>query len=1228
MSRSSSTALSGGLEVFKNFPLLSLRQALTDWAQQLGDKAVIEINKKLKDAKSGDSLGPFVVVEHDRAANKIKLQLRGTYPLLGQSAFVRTRFQFKDQLTAKAEPEDFTLLSFMAEIHVKKDPMYECSLGYGYDVEPKPYSVGRGMIDLLGPGIRLDIFLGGLSDDGIALAISVGFPVVIPLGSSGLGICGIGGSFAHNFEPVLDPNSSVNKPDPTARDYVNWAKRDTGDELDLWRPASPDGSSRGGLGINCDIVTLDGYLLRFHKVGFAYLSYGPVVIFGGSGIFLSSDVCKVDALTALDFRSGTADVSAAASIQIIPDGDWRVIEAAGGMDMFLSASSPGQSYFNLGSDDAPIRGSFITGVAQASVYLMTNMRRIKAGGNLHFGFHEKLGPFEVDLFYMLSGSSLVGWNPVQIEAGLGLSGGLKACAFGLCVGVGLGGNLDVAVPHPVRFALSVTISLDLPWPLPSVSWSGKVFDFSSTQIDYPMLKQPLLLGLAAAAGASPVAFGAVHARSGRQWKLDDKNPSSVWPDSDLVLPFSRKVTDRAKIVMGPGVPASFEGGFSVSHELSSLQIIHITKNPDGSIAAETPVTGLRALWVAGPDGDISRLHVPCEDPLAWLFPYPTVQGVAHLSPPRSISQDFGGGPPEDVASKRVFGSVVVLPGGKVDLEYLPTEQKLTRFLVGTNFTIQLTEPETNRPIEVSTLVLTVATSDVTSWTSVTLEAGFKAGPLEKIFALNGNLSLCRLEISRSDAKSFSSVKLTAGTSSNCPIDEPGHEPPKCYKQLLIYRVGFVDFIPPEVDWQKRVILTPGIYRCEVTGKSTVSGYGQPPRTIPWKPYKSNEFMVIYPEQLRPYIHFVTIGDSRIFREMPNSWNPTPFGRGFPTYGDDMGTVRFNASYLSSIFPALNVEIVDSTHTPTPLTVIPKPNADGDSSLSGPSLTWRKENQVNVPSDEELILQSNAPWHRGVGHLRILYSDQTKTPPVSVLLDEWNFEISQFKAVSDHLGMTASSIETLYTPEGPETVPKYAWPSSSPPSAQPVKPSVPLDWALPHGLATLVSSELESDVVPSASLRFLQFAQRLGTRFQPGNEDAIVGVVNVSPTTRVEAAIDREKRAYAFLLRTPEPLDWRRVSLTLTFYAIQLQPSGLTSFVNSPPILFTARIIPNFDGTQAFLIAYIDDVAIRLPKGAYEFKYVYKRKLLSLPTITSKSEGSADKTVTHHLIYPVGLDWPS
>jgi hypothetical protein len=58
-------ASAGAIDVFKDFPLQRLKAALSDWAQQLGSHAENEINNKLKNAKSGDSLGPFVVLDHN-----------------------------------------------------------------------------------------------------------------------------------------------------------------------------------------------------------------------------------------------------------------------------------------------------------------------------------------------------------------------------------------------------------------------------------------------------------------------------------------------------------------------------------------------------------------------------------------------------------------------------------------------------------------------------------------------------------------------------------------------------------------------------------------------------------------------------------------------------------------------------------------------------------------------------------------------------------------------------------------------------------------------------------------------------------------------------------------------------------------------------------------------------------------------------------------------------------
>lgn len=1237
MSLVETATLSGPLDVFKKVVLEQLVTELGRLADQFGKS----LNARLKTAKVNDTFGPLVVLQHDIDKQLITFQLRGTYPVLGQSAFVRTRFRVHDQVSFKkgVEIDGFEVLSFMTEIKIKKAPLYECALGYGFDLGPPSYSVGRGMIDL--SGIRFDIFLGGMSDQGFALALSLGasrnekankFPIIIPLGATGLGITGIGGSFAHNFEPILKTDALVQPEHPTARDYVTWARRANGDELDVWQPASSKGQYRGGLGINCDLVTLDGFLVRLQGVGFSCLSFGPVVIFGGTGVLLRSNICKVDATGAIDFGLGTIDIAAGASIQIPPDGEWRIIEAAGAMEIFLSVSNPNQSFFNLGTDKAPIHGAFLTDIAQAAVYFMLNTNRVQTGGHLRFAFHLSLGPFKVEVYFAVGGSQYLGWNPVQIGGSFDIAGGLKACAFGLCLGIELAGGIALAVPKPVLFALTVTLRLGLPWPLPELTWSGKIFDFSSG--DAPKLDSPLLLGFGTTSvntpGAPPISpmtansFGAVHARTGRQWKLDDAAPAEIWPDSDLVVPFSRRVTDATKTVMGPAVAPGSEGGFTVIHELKRIQVIQIVKKADGTILSEKPLTGLRALWVAGPEGNISRLHIPSEDPFEWLVPFPTTERVSRISLPATIEQDFGGGPPEYSISDRSFGFVSIRATHAVDLVYLPTGVRHKRFLAGADFTIELAVPMPKTTLFVKQLVLTVATAEVGTLTYLKLEPGFIADPLVRVRPFDAELWLCECAIRRTDNQPFSAVDLSTTIRQECPGEGLMEQRGPCFRKPLVYSLKFVLDTPPESKWAERVVFKPGIYRCEIEGQSSANGYNKT-TSISWPPYISREFHVRYPEQLRPYVQYATFGDARLFRLTQTSWNPTPFGRGFPAYLQDLATVRFNAAYISKIFDQLDVEITYADHSSDRVVGIPKGNVDGQNSLSENGLAWRKEYSGATDPDEEL--QLNAPWKSGFGHLRISYRDNTQTPAKDVLLDEWNCEISRFDSIQKHLEIKTPTITTFYTAKGPSRGTTYAWPTGSLPTIPPVAPTTaPTEWPLPKALAELVGDGIGVD----SSLRFLRFAQRLGTRFAAADQNALVGLIEPyrNMASVIEAPVDQIDRPYALLIRTAEPVDWRRISMEATIYMVGLLPSGQFAFIDSPPIKLKLRILPSCDGTQAFAIAYVDDFAVRWPRGVYELQITYRRKMRDMPTITSKLGESADIAIKQQVLYPSGLDWPT
>ncbi|MFL5382799.1 MAG: hypothetical protein ACJ8GN_09830 [Longimicrobiaceae bacterium] len=1210
-------------------------ETFTDLAAQLGEFAEDFINRKLKAAKQGDPLGPFTVLENTQGI--IHLQHRGPAEISkGVSGWVRARVSFANQIRLTPVPvfTNFQIHSFMADLKVTKEGLYEASLGYGFDKgtgtsDHPDYVVGRGIIDLSSLGIRLDIFLGGLSEHGIALALSVGTggdgrtnksPIRIPLGATGLALTGISGSFAHNFEPILCTDGPEPK-NPTARDYVGWAKRGLppSQELDIWRPASASGPYRGGLGLNCDIVTMDGFLVRLKQVGFGFLSYGPVIIFGGRGVFLASNSTTIDALACIDFKSGSVNVAAGASVRIPSSGSFRILDATGGVDIFLSTTEPKSSYYNLGSDRAPIQGKFLTDVLVAQVFFMLNLQRVKAGGGLQFAQRFKGGPFTLRAWFGVNGYALLGWNPVQIGAGFGVHGGIEACFGRWCIGLELGGMIEVALPAPRRFALGIRIKLSLPWPLPDIEWSGRVFDYSTT--DAPALTSPLLLISGGSSEATKsTAFGALHARSGRQWQLDVPGaPAHVWPDVDLVLPFNRHVTDLTNKVYGPAVLPHEEGGFSVRHRLRKLTIVRL----DG-MGGTQEVTGFRAMWALGPGGELPALHVPCENPLEWLVPFTSSWPTAHEMPPVPIEQDFGGGPAEyGISASRLFGSVEVAPGqapvAEFALSYLPGTALDTRFLEAIRIELSLrTTDSPGEPIAVSELQLVLAASEA-SFSHLVLPSDFSASPAVLLGGLGNGMSLYIIRITRKNGQSFDRVSVESSAWFQCNPGLHVDGESRCYRALLVHRVRWMRGAQTTVDWQERPIFRPGKYRIRVEGDSIATGYGLTTAN-PWDPYEK-DFEVRFPEQLRPYIHFSTIGDSRIFGMAGPSWNPTPFGRGFPSYHGDLATVRFNAPYLSKIFHELKISFAEDP----PMPVNPVANTVGESFLPGSILKWRIDHGLPVPNDQEISVA--LPTGVGISHVRLAFDD-TENSNRETLLDEWSFEKSRFSDAGAHLKPKLGTITRIYSALGPSTVRGLPWPTAPAPIKPPVPPGIVLqDWEIPQGAELLVGA-----VSAASSLKFLQIAERLNLRFGYAAASPLVGLIEPVRDTAVEAVVDQTGRPYALLVRTPEPLDWRRITVEEWTVFGATENSGMAEFTDAPPLTLSARIVPNFDGSQAFIFAQVEALGTtkltRLPNGAYRMRLRFARQLPELATLTATGTGKPDAiSINYQLVYLNGAEWP-
>jgi hypothetical protein len=182
---------------------------------------------------------------------------------------------------------------------------------------------------------------------------------------------------------------------------------------------------------------------------------------------------------------------------------------------------------------------------------------------------------------------------------------------------------------------------------------------------------------------------------------------------------------------------------------------------------------------------------------------------------------------------------------------------------------------------------------------------------------------------------------------------------------------------------------------------------------------------------------------------------------------------------------------------------------------------------------------------------------------------------------------------------------------------------PLDWLMPPALF-----EQLGGLDNSAGLRFGRFATASGARFNAGGGDALRGISDRVPATTIEAVTDQAGWPYALWLRTPEPVDWRRVTLTLTIRHVEPEKGCPEKYAHRIPLETTVIVVPSPDGSSAFLVAAFKDRPIRLPRGEFTLTLKFDPARAGLPPLRpSVFVGTGLELVTLRFLQPFGKPWP-
>ena len=1015
-------------------------------------------------------------------------------------------------------------------------------------------------VDLKAPPLRFHGFLATSGGGGLVISVHSGLPVPIPLGTSCFALTGVGLLYGERFAPWVSGNKPTESTaaiaalgKATAEDYVGWAQRP---DLNKWVPVDPDLRI---FGLNADVGDLGtaGRIIELQEAGLTYLSHGPTLIFGGRLNFLELPIAQI--LGAIDIpsksmflslSSSTLEVSSeikiAGSIALSAslEDQTRTWAALGGYEMKGCSLDILQGLISLngGCRIVPFQGAAIRGAARVE----TEGTVLGLGG----GYSFSIG---------LTGT--IGWNPMEVGGQLDVGGSIWITVWGVKLGAGIEAHLLLQISKPLELRLWGEVSLDLPWPLSPVSFPVEVFDFH-----IPVLAPPLP-GFALQI-EDPLPF--YYAPSGLQGKLGVAR-ADVWPDVIFDLPFRRSAKGPGLIVNRAAYDGVvIEAGVTTTHEITRIEIMKV----DATTGLEMAVAGLCAAWMgsaaAGRTDRTSRLAIPSNDPLAWLQFYDHSQPNSAAPIERVVFQTFGAGRDE------VFAPASGTPAS-VTVEGLRAASSSLFRLV--NLPWAAPYP---RALTVLRVSFDIGMEILGTWVTYAVrqyDIRLVAKDAPNVRANGVDLPTTKIrDLDRGFAE-WAAIVEPAPADRRDPVQLDGLE-----RVLTIAAVGYT-LDATELDTPgTQTVLQPGIYRLHLEGHSDARYPGANQPHVDWVPLV-REFRVVPPDTLRPYLRYATFGDERIFGVAHGGWNPNPSGRGFGHYLGHLGVARARVGYLSKIYDRLWVAAKrDDTPVRTDVTRCV------DGSVAGGKLGAAWPDQTGAPATLEEELRFALPNTSGDYEIAIYRSDTIDGNNL-FKIDGWSYRVSKFRSPTEHLKPAANTLNRAFGPFGTRALQIAALPDLPVPFDIDAVPAATLrsGWALPRWL------HQEHDFSDTnLGLSFLRLFDWSGF-FDAGVKSPEERITSRPPTPSADLLMDRTSRPLGLLLRTAEPVDWRRVEATFA--------QGTTDYDRR----FGVRCFPSPDGCSAVLVALANGLPVRLPRGRFGVRMVFHYRVDDLPSLVDAGQ---------------------
>lgn len=337
-----------------------------------------------------------------------------------------------------------------------------------------------------------------------AIYLGVELPAGIPLAQTGLGLYGVAGLFALQMEPdkgKRKPDGSLEFPDeawyaiqPAPSWYHRAAPGDQPGVTNLRKWRNEKGSLALGAGVTIGTVADNGFAFAGRFL-LGIIFPGPILFIEGRANLLKERASLRSeplfrSMAVLDARAGSFLVGLDAQYKI--DDTGALIEIGGGAEAFFDFHNPNAWHLYLGIDEPRerrIRAEIIQRIFEANAYFMLDAQRLRTGAWVGYDKDWKFGPLDIQLEAWIEGGANLSWKPVYLSGYLWLYGRIRARAFGFGFDLGANARFDAGVFDPFFVRAELSVSVDLPWPLPDAE-ANIVLEWGP-EPDPPLLPVPL-----------------------------------------------------------------------------------------------------------------------------------------------------------------------------------------------------------------------------------------------------------------------------------------------------------------------------------------------------------------------------------------------------------------------------------------------------------------------------------------------------------------------------------------------------------------------------------------------------------------------------------------------------------------------------------------------------------------------------------------------------------------